>query len=152
MKKYISILFIFFYIIPIIKSVNECTGCNSNTAIKCSSSSNSDTSCNINCRPKYSSGSVECKFCNFQGEQFYRITTQTTEGSTEEVCTPLSSCGDKIVYKSKECVTSCYSDFFIMGDYCYMEQPENTYCDETSKECNCLYNYYKTETNKFVFR
>ena len=82
----------------------------------------SGTSCNANCRPKFSYGSITCYYCNFDGESFYQI---DVDGN----CIPKTACDgtEKIVYGSNECVSSCDSNSYKMGDYCYYDVPTHFY-------------------------
>ena len=139
MKQYeiFFTIFLLSFLFQNIKSQNECDGCDSKTATSCSSSTGS--SCNSYCRPKYFSGELKCIYCNFNGENFYKINTLT--------CTPIAitDCGDgkKIVQTINECVSRCDINFFELGDYCYISQPANTECN-INNECHCKYKFYKT--------
>ena len=134
------ILFFLFLYFPLIKGTDdECVGCNAITRISCSGSSGS--SCNVNCRPKFTTSI--CYFCDFSGQNYYKINDVGT-------CSPKSACddGEKIVYQSNECVSSCDTNSYKMGDYCYLNIPLNSECDTTSKVCTCKYKYFITYTNK----
>ena len=137
LNKIYTFLLFFILCFPFIKSAGECDGCNSKTATSCSGDS-----CNANCRPKFSYGSITCYLCNFAGENFYQITAG-------DQCIPKASCdtGEKIVHGSNECVSSCDSNSYKMGDYCYHDAPPGSSCD-ASKECTCQYKYYITNDNK----
>ena len=144
MKPYEIFIILLFLVLhfPLIKATgDECNGCDTNTAILCSASSGS--SCNSNCRPKFTSSSITCYLCNFSGQNFYKINDDGT-------CTPKATCdsNEKIVHGSNECVSSCDSNSYKMGDYCYLNMPSNSDCDTTSKICTCKYKYYITDDNK----
>ena len=135
------LLYFIILLFPLINATNDCTGCNSNSAISCSG-----LSCSANCRPKFSYDSITCYYCNFNGENFYQI--NTVDGS----CEPKENCGnsEKIIYGSNECVSNCDTNSYKIGDYCYYSQPSgpNIECDTISKICRCKYKYYRTNTNK----
>ena len=137
LNKIYTFLLFFILCFPLIKSTGECDGCNSNSVTKCLGDS-----CNANCRPKFSYGSITCYLCNFAGENFYQITA-------DDQCVPKTSCdaSEKIVHGSNECVSSCDSNSYKMGDYCYHDAPPGSSCD-ASKECTCQYKYYITNDNK----
>jgi len=144
MKQYeiFFITFLLLFLFQNIKSENECDGCDIKTATSCSSSSGA--SCSVYCRPKYISGVLKCIFCDFHGENFYEIITPG------ETCNPIeiTDCQNpkKIVQTIGECVSVCDTNFYEMGDYCYISQPENTECN-IYKECHCKYKFYKTNNN-----
>ena len=129
-KAIFFILFIQFFSLYIKCEEHDCSSC--------TLTENICTNCNINCKSKLFD-SIGCKYCNFNGEDFYKI-----EGDN---CNPKSQCedGEKIVFKSNECVSGC-SNFFEMGDYCYYSAPTNSQCDDSNKRCHCLYKYYITTT------
>ena len=106
----------------------------------CTLTENICTNCNIKCKSKLFDSTIGCKYCSFNEEKFYKI--------EDDNCNPKSQCedGEKIVYKSNECVSSC-SNYFEMGDYCYFSRPENSQCDDINKNCHCLYKYYITTIN-----
>ena len=127
LNKIYTFLLFFILCFPLIKSTGECDGCNSKTATSCSGDS-----CNANCRPKFSYGSITCYLCNFAGQNFYQI-------DANEECVPKASCdsSEKIVHGSNECVSSCDSNSYKMGDYRYLNMPSNSDCETTSKICTC---------------
>ena len=127
---------IFFFIIinlilPIIFCQNECNECNA-----------SPPTCPQNCRKSSINGDNTYYYCNFDGNnQFYAINGQ---------CYVKPNCDGygKIVNGANECVNSCGSNLYELGDFCFEENPysENAESTPTSpKTLKCKDKYYITE-------
>ena len=138
LNKIFIVLFLFCFLVPLIKTDGECDGCNINDNFECSGDS-----CNQNCRPKFLMGANTCIYCDFTTQNYYIINDDGT-------CTPRENCNEyeKIVHGSNECVTNCYTNFYKLGDYCYRNQPDNANCDDSTMICRCKYKYHKSETNE----
>ena len=50
---------------------------------------------------------------------------------------------------TRECVQSC-GDLFLLDDKCYNYCPTGMSPDNDKKTCSCVYNFYKTEEDKYV--
>jgi len=135
MKHYEIFIILLFFLssIPFIKATDLCSGCSISNNV-CSG-----TDCDLNCKLDF--GSNTCKYCgpNTNNYNFYSI---DSDGN----CQRKQSCvnGQLIVYGTKQCVPPDTHSCYIMGDYCYSAQPDDTEV-ETSNRYKCSNYYYITK-------
>ena len=110
--------------------------------------------CSKNCRPNlYNKGSEQCYSCSDNNRPYYYFPNDISETcyGLDQLCKNLNV-HKKNIYGTDQCVSSCGSNYYEMGIYCFSDcnGGNREMADSSNKKCKCRYLYYIKSDNEYI--